>query len=245
MKNPSPSQPTSVPPETVATPTAAAAAAAAAGASSAAADAAETAARRVPGPHALDAWAELGKTQLAGVIGLAQSLASGAQSLREMQLQAARQAQQRYEEAATRVGSARDVGDLFGIQAQLLRSAGEGGLQYWMGYFDTLNRARNEVANRLASSLAEWQKTSLTAAQEWAGNTQAVTSAASGAAGSGPRSWTPGALGWPSPDAAQGALGWATSAWDQWLAQANNWQRSVGRQAADIAASATGQGPVH
>lgn len=179
---------------------------------------------------ALDQWAELGKAQLGAGLALAQSLVKGAQALRQVQLEAGQQAEQRYQEAQARLSQARDVGDLFGLQAQLLRSHAESALQYWTSCFDAAHRTRAEAASTAAAALGDLQKAALSSAQQWAGR---GASAAQGAVGESTRAWGGNGLAWPAPDAARSALSWATSAWDQWLSQANQWQRAAGQAGAE------------
>ncbi|MCW7539211.1 phasin family protein [Aquabacterium sp. A7-Y] len=178
---------------------------------------------------ALDQWAQLSKAQLGFTLSIAQSLLKGTRALRQVQLEAGERAQERFTEAQSRLGAARDINELISVQSQLLRSNAESALQYWTQCFDALQRSRVEAAGSAASALSDLQK----ATQQLASRGAATSTAAAQGTGEDlSRAWgAAGMLGWPSEDAARSAMNWATSAWDQWLTQASQWQRSAGQAA--------------
>jgi len=179
------------------------------------------------------------KEQLGWEIATGSALLRCGQQLRQAQLEASRTAQQAYEDAASSLKKAHDIGELTNIHASLARSDFEGALRLWVRMSELATQSAVEVWNESASGAARLQNAAWSGALQWFAHQTSV----------GKRSdvleaevehvtntvaATP--LVWPSQEATRQAMTFATSAWNDLL----NWQGSVAQ-----AAQAAGNGAAH
>jgi hypothetical protein len=99
--------------------------------------------------------ADLPRRQMALMAQSASALLRGAEAMRKVQQQAAHQASAQHEQAAQRLLSPCDLGELMGIQAELLRSNMREAAQYWQQLATAALRIQTELAGSAGLALLD------------------------------------------------------------------------------------------
>jgi hypothetical protein len=174
----------------------------------------------------LEDWTGVGKAQLDCAIAMAQAVLRGAESLREMQRDTAIRAQKWHEEIAAELPTVRDHDELMRLQVKLVQNNVDHALRYWLAFFEITQQARTEATNLAMKGFTD-------IANAFLASSQSLTTKSLQAAPATPeagltelaRQWTGGPVTWPAQEAAQEAMTWATTAWNEWMSQARRWQQ--------------------
>lgn len=178
--------------------------------------------------EASQGWA---REQLAWEIGAKAVLLRGAESLREVQRDAAHETRQAHDEALARLSSARGLAELAAVQLELARAEVEGTTRYWqrVGALGTASALEwwSESAGALTrlhgaawSSALQWMQLQ----SQWPLAPEAIEAEVDHV--TNPLVASPWV--WPAQDAARQAVTLAAASWGDWLNGAGSSRATAG-----------------
>jgi hypothetical protein len=176
---------------------------------------------------ALSAWSDNTARDLASWgLGAATAWLRTLEALRDVQLEAVREASRLQEEAAAQLASVQGAGDLAQVQLTLAQSAGQVAMRSASRLGEVATRQALDAWKDAADGLGRFQGAAWTSTAQWLGGLAQQPADPELLEAEVEHVVSPVAASpfvWPVQEASRQALTLASSAWNDWLSASNRW----------------------